>query len=61
MSNQSDVKAFEEHWKDAKYHLCSMIMNPVMTMDQSTEFISRIRRIEELVIEVSDIARSDKD
>lgn len=61
MSNQTDVERFETDWRIAKRHLEAMALNPVVNNNVYVDLSYRIRYIEEIVIEISDVARSDKD
>jgi len=58
---QEDVIKFEKDWDFAIKRLESMAENPIVSNGLYDDFKSRVRSLESIVIDISLIARSDKD
>lgn len=58
---QEDVEKFERDWDFAIKRLESMAENPIVSNGLYKDFKSRVRSLESIVLDISLIARSDKD
>lgn len=58
---QEDVEKFERDWDMAEKFLSSMLASPVVMNVQYQDLKARIRSIDSLVMDISLMARSDKD
>lgn len=58
---QEDVEKFERDWDYAIKRLEAMAENPIVPNGLYRDLKSRVRSLESLVLDISLIARSDKD
>jgi hypothetical protein len=58
---QEDVEKFEHDWDLAMIRLEAMANNPVVSDSMYQDFKRRVQSLESFVIDISLIARSDKD